>query len=229
MTHKIEVAKIHTTAKLLEVLEVRRGCYEEAGKTPPDDKEDWENLTRENFHVLGFYLDHHIIASVVINIPKQCYQWLPVHNLLPKPHKAIEVAKLFIVPKHRNFNVQLCIFREVHRLLRLNSRDHIVISSDKRLSILYRRMNFRSTGVTLMKNQLNAVSELEVMVAKHRHLGIYGLIDGPLKWFIFMKPIIDDLTSSGKLKLSLTERVHYRFYNRIGKIVFRNNEGILWN
>lgn len=223
MQKLIRVKRITNKNDLLILQEVRAQVYARAGKNTPNVQDDFELLNQENFYILAFYQDEKVIGSITIYLPETSFIWLPQarYKKIPSPHKSIEVAKLFIVPEHRGFLLLLKIFQEVHKILRLSLRQFIVIRCDSHLKKLYQRMNFRQTGITFYKNQISKVSQLEIMIANHKQFGIYGLLDGPFNWNLFMKPVIDELRSSGELQLTYLEKLNYFLYSFFEKITLK--------
>lgn len=211
----ITVKRIQTAVELNEMIAVRDQVYLSSGKTPPETKTEKEGLDNPLIHILCYYRNGKVIGSVTINACKERLNWTPeeYHRQLPPAAETLEIGRLFLVNGARTLPILLKVFHSIHKVTRLHERKYLVISSDRRLESLYKRMNFKPTGMIFAKNQQGKIAPLQIMLANHRQLGVYGLFAGPIKWCTYMKPVIDDLVANEQFQLSWKEKLVYRVYS----------------
>jgi predicted GNAT family N-acyltransferase len=211
----ITVKRIQSIAELNEMVVVRDQVYRASGKTSPDPRAEMEGLLQTSIHILCFYRDGKVIGSVTINACRDKLNWTPeaYHHQLPPAGETLEIGRLFLVNSARTLPILLKVFHAIHKVTRLHQRKYLVISSDKRLESLYKRMNFKPTGLVFTKNQQGKIAPLQIMLANHQQLGVYGLFAGPIKWCTYMKPVIDDLVKNDEYRLPWKEKLIYRLYS----------------
>lgn len=221
----LSVRRVCDVAELGPVWDLRRRVYSEAGKFAPDQAETAADLALPSFHLLAFYSGASLVGSISVWVPElgsaTPYRWIPSSlqasglsdGRLPLADRSIEIGRLFLIREFRGSQAIIDIFRAVHEILRANEKDFLVITSDERLQSLYHRICFRPVGLAFQKTtQSGTPSRISVLVARHRHAGMYGFGNGPLKWALFMKPVINSMRARGAYRPSLRELLVYAIY-----------------
>ncbi len=221
----LSVRRVRDVSELGPVWALRRRVYSEAGKFAPDQAETAEDLALPGFHLLAFYAGDLLVGSISVWVPEVAsstpFRWIPsalqstglADGRLPGADRSIEIGRLFLIREFRGTQAIIDVFRAVHEILRAHDRDFLVITSDERLQSLYRRICFRPIGLHFQKTtQAGVPSEISVLVARHRHVGMYGFGNGPLKWALFMKPVIDSMRARGQYDPGFRERLVYAIY-----------------
>ncbi|MBC7690611.1 MAG: hypothetical protein H7222_02490 [Methylotenera sp.] len=238
----LRVQRITQPADFIALVQLRNRVYFDAGKSLSEHGESFEVLRDPSFHMLGLYITSRsildygtstLVGAITVRVPEVCsatpFHWIPKelqtpesfrHNQIPQPSECIEIGRLFLLPEFRGTQAVIELFRAVHRVLRTHQRKYLIITSDDRLQRLYRKICFKVTGLSYEKKPRREDKPylITVMKACHQHFGVYGLLEGPLKWCLFMKPVIDSLQAEARragseYPLSWKEKLVYRIYS----------------
>jgi fatty acid desaturase len=205
--------RVADAATLTQVQALRREVYSDFGKSAAEE----DPIDNPNYHLYAFFRREKLVGSIALHFPGQSFLFVPEkgHASLAaraRPGDCMEVGRFFLREEARDLPALATVYRTGYGEFRASGRREMIACCDSSIRRLYLRMGFRDTALEFTKQQLFGGQTMHILHGRYRHLGIYCLKQGPLRWILFARSVENRLRREGRIFYRRRERIVYRAF-----------------
>jgi hypothetical protein len=205
--------------EIQDALELRFYCYHQRGKLSFNAQADsLEQELKRPGQLYGVFYRRQVVGSFRMHAPGPASSVEMAEGVLgfypqdfPAKQDLMEINHLCLLLPHRNFEVFLKIYAEVHSFLVKNSRSWILIGADQKLAPKYRFIGFSPSGYSYEKKD-SRYPYIQLMLSNQKVFGTYGLNADPIRWNLFLKDVTDELVREGWVRHNRGQKIIFGAY-----------------